>query len=410
MFTYNKKHEFQNQRKEASTEARKLLDSVSPEQWGDEHDAKYNELTLKISNLDAAIDREEVLLQEYVEKKPPTNFAAEGQIVDKHGRVVRAAVGSQSIETEGEKQSREGFHIGHVLRAMASGEYRREAPEVVRNVLETGTGASGGFAVPTSWMPSLIDTARRQSVVTAAGATTVQMESGAVNIPLVVSDPTASWRAENELVGEGQPSFDNVQLVAKSLAVKCIVSDELLQDGIQIEEAIRRALGRAIALEFDRAALMGAGTEIEPQGLIGIIPEHTAAAVNSVTWEDIGGCNLKIRKTENQANAIISSIDGGYSLDMSKDNNGRYLEPPRTLSTLQRLDTTALNDPAAGKVSAIVGDFSKLILGVRSRISIELLRGNYRDRLQYAFLVHMRADVAVTERGAFAALKHPTAK
>ena len=51
--------------------------------------------------------------------------------------------------------------------------------------------------------------------------------------------------------------------------------------------------------------------------------------------------------------------------------------------------------------SIIVGDYTQLLFGIRTDLRIQLLRELYAATGQYAFLCHLRADVAVEHPQSF---------
>ena len=75
------------------------------------------------------------------------------------------------------------------------------------------------------------------------------------------------------------------------------------------------------------------------------------------------------------------------------------------LEEIPWLTTTSI--PTDGGVGTdestiIAGDFTKLLVGIRSDIRVEVLKTSaYASNLQYTLLAHMRADVAVTHAAAF---------
>ena len=49
-------------------------------------------------------------------------------------------------------------------------------------------------------------------------------------------------------------------------------------------------------------------------------------------------------------------------------------------------------------------DFTRLIFGVRQELRIDIARDRYIDHLQYAFVAHLRADIALTHPESFCKL------
>ncbi len=88
------------------------------------------------------------------------------------------------------------------------------------------------------------------------------------------------------------------------------------------------------------------------------------------------------------------------------DTTNQPLLKPWSLTDLPLLKTSQLpitqtQGTSTDASTIIVGDFTKLIIGVRQGIRIELLKERYAENLQYAFVAHMRADIAVQQPKAF---------
>ena len=166
-----------------------------------------------------------------------------------------------------------GVTIGGAMRAMATG---IKTPEI-SNALSEGTNSAGGFSVPDILMAPFIDLMRNESVCFQAGAQTLALESDISSMCRIATDPTATWRVENDAIAVSDPTFESVIFAPKSLAVIVKVSRELLMDSVNIEEMLQTSLSGAIALEMDRVALNGTGSNPQPTGIT------VAANVNSVS-------------------------------------------------------------------------------------------------------------------------------
>ncbi len=51
-----------------------------------------------------------------------------------------------------------------------------------------------------------------------------------------------------------------------------------------------------------------------------------------------------------------------------------------------------------------MGDFTQLLLGIRQELRIEVLKEAFAGNLQYGFIAHLRADVALAHPAAFCSL------
>jgi HK97 family phage major capsid protein len=329
---------------------------------------------------------------------------AEGRtvrVLSKGERVADAFPRSEGIATVG---------FGEVIRMMAVGQGRPE----VRNALSEGTNSAGGYTVPTYLLGELIDRLRSQSVAIQAGARTVMLDTQKVSIARLATDPTVSWRSENAAVGTGDPTFENVQFTARSLAclVKC--SRELIEDSVNLEEALRNAFAQAMALEIDRVALLGTGTPPEPGGIF------TTANVNSVS---MGTNGAQLTNWDNVLDALYEiELDNGgtvtalamhprtwRTIQKFKDSTNQPLLPPPGVAEIPMLRTTQIpitqTQGTSNDCSSIIGgNFEQLMIGVRSELSIQLLRELYAENGQFGFVAHLRADVQLAHPESFVKL------
>ncbi|MBE3589872.1 MAG: phage major capsid protein [Firmicutes bacterium] len=174
---------------------------------------------------------------------------------------------------------------GAFLRAVVLG----PRSEAERRALAESSDSTGGYTVPDVLAVEFIDRMRRASVMNRVGVRTVPLTSDKTTIARLVSDPVPTWRAENALIGDSDPSFDAVVLRPRSLAVLVKVSRELLEDSVNIEQALTTALTQSMAQEMDRAILFGSGSNNEPLGLTNV------AGVNVV---DMGANGRHSRTTD----------------------------------------------------------------------------------------------------------------
>jgi HK97 family phage major capsid protein len=89
------------------------------------------------------------------------------------------------------------------------------------------------------------------------------------------------------------------------------------------------------------------------------------------------------------------------------DSAGQPLVAPADVQALQKYSTTAIpvnltQGTATNTADIFLGDFSKLMVGVRAELVIEILRERYMDTGEYGALIWIRFDVQVAREGAFA--------
>jgi HK97 family phage major capsid protein len=301
-----------------------------------------------------------------------------------------------------------GLTVGGMLRAMVLGARN----DIERKALSEGTDSAGGYSVPVHIAAQVIDLLRARSHIFSAGARTVPLHTEKTNIVKVASDPVAAWRLENASVATSDPTFASVSFQARSLAVLVKVSRELIEDSINIEQALTMALASALGGELDRVALIGSGTAPEPRGLV------NTSGIGSVSMGTNGAAItsyanlLTAAQTISDANAMeptaaIMAPRTRFALAGLADTTGQPLRRPDVLERLKFLATTRLpvdetQGTAENASTLVMGDFAQLMVGVRSSLRIEVLRELFAENHQYGFVAHLRADVAVAQPGAFA--------
>lgn len=308
----------------------------------------------------------------------------------------------------GNEERFDGLSVGGVLRALAMG----AESDVERRALSEGTDTAGGYTVPTVLSSRMIDLMRKKSRVIQAGAATIPVDSDRHEFAKLISDPTPGWRNEAAPVAESDPTFGRVVFQPRSLAVHVIVSEELLQDSVNIESALQNALSNALALEVDRAALFGSGTAPQPLGLFNMAGINTVSmGTNGAAITDYAPVLDAVEDLQ-EANAgeVSAAIMAPRTLRTFNgltDTTGQPLRRPQSLDGLPMLETTQVpTDQTQGTAdnasSILLGDFSGLVLGFRQRLRIEVLRELHRGNLQVGFIAHLRMDVQAWHEESFA--------
>ena len=139
--------------------------------------------------------------------------------------------------------------------------------------LATTGGTTGGYTVPTEFLPRLLATAAESAVVRPR-ATVIPMTSRSLQVPYldVTNTPNAGdtaffgglvgrWTEEASTLNETEPTFRQLELVAHELSGYSLISNALLADNaIGLEALLTRIFGGAIAWFEDYAFLRGDGT------------------------------------------------------------------------------------------------------------------------------------------------------
>lgn len=285
----------------------------------------------------------------------------------------------------------------------------------IRAELSENTDSAGGATVPTHLLYQLIDAMRAQTVVVRAGARTVPLETLKTSMARVASDPTAAWRLENSPINVSDPTFEKVEFVAKSLAVLVKVPRELMEDAVNLNEALMGSFAGAMAVEVDRVALFGSGTNPEPRGL------YTTTGVSSVemaangaalaNWGKVLDTLLELQNANApDPSAMVMAPRTWRTIAGFVDTTNQPLRAPEAIAPIPRMTTknVPVNQTQGSATNAsciVIGDFSQLMLGVRTALRVEVLRERYAENHQLAFVAHLRMDVQVAKPKAFAILK-----
>ncbi|WP_265529099.1 phage major capsid protein [Sphingomicrobium marinum] len=303
-----------------------------------------------------------------------------------------------------------GPRFGQIIRAMVTG----PRDDAERRALSEGTDSAGGFTVPTPLAAWYIDKLRKASVVVRAGARTVPMESETLAIARLESDPVMAWRVENAAITQNDVTFGAVSLQAKSLAGSIKVSRELLDDSLNVARILENAFIQSAALEFDRACLFGSGSSNEPTGLKNI------SGINSVSMGTNGAAPSDYDKIidtiyELQADnagdptAMIWSPRTARDYAKLKDADNNPLRVPEMVASVPKLATNAVpvdetEGTATDASSILMGDFSRMLIGLRTNVRLEANPYIYQENHQIGFFCWMRGDVQVEHAVSFAEL------
>lgn len=306
------------------------------------------------------------------------------------------------------------LNLGRWLRGILTG--RWDGAEAERRAMSGGADVAGGWLVPEPLAARIIDLARNKAVCFQAGARTVPMTSAALHLARVASDPTAYWRHENVAVTKSEMTFERVTLTARTLAAIATASVELVEDAENLGEVVERALSQALAVEVDRVALLGTGAAAEPLGVQNTTGIGSVALSASLSNYD---CFVQAVQAVEEANHVAPTVVFAprtkselAQLKTGITNDNTPLKPPDAYAELRKLVSNQVPITLGGGTDSIafVGDFSKMLIGIRTELRIEASReasdssNNAFTELQVWIRGYVRGDVALEDAGAFAAI------
>lgn len=391
-------------------EMRNLVENHTGDKWNAEHQAKYDELLIKIDAADAEITRFERILDETnIEYgRAAARGAAFGVSTDEAQAQI---VMEKSIFSSWIRGGREGLND-------KQREYIAQRNASIQNDMSKDL-ASGGYLVPTDFSNQLIE-----ALKAFGGMRKLAQVFGTGNGQSIEWPTTDATSEVGEIVGEntavtdedfafGMKSINAYKFSSKAVAI----SMELLQDSrIDLEAHVRGRLATRISRITEQLYINGTGVN-QPQGALTAAPDGaTSEAAAMIGYDDL--------------------IDLEHSVDPAYRENGKctYVMHDQTLMALKKLKDTlgrplwlpgvATGDPntingygysinqgmpqiAAGSRSLMFGDFSHyLIRDVMQVMLFRMTDSNFTLKGQVGFLAFYRGDAAsIDVGGAWKALK-----
>src|SRR5262245_17851223 len=223
--------------------------------------------------------------------------------------------------------------------------------------------------IPTAVSTALLDAVTVESVALSLG-TVVRMPEGMEQLPIVSALPTAGF-VNPRFVGR-KPATDiewsSQLIVPEEIACALAIPSAFVDDaGFPVWEQVRPLLASAVARVFDDAVLFGNGepATFPPNGVSGGTVITGADALEAI---DKGMAAIEAQGLV--PNGIASGSQIGTAL---RQEYRSLMVPPDTAPahTLygRQVSTTPIWDDTKG--DAIVGDWSKLIIGVRQDIRFD---------------------------------------
>ncbi len=291
--------------------------------------------------------------------------------------------------------------LGRIIRGIVLGDWRNVEVEH-RSALET---SNSGTIVPIHLWPQVVDKSRSKSVVFGSGALFVPMEGSNLTIARVKTDASFEVKPENEVFGENSLEFEPITLKAFTIGALLKVSNELLADSPNAALALETALSNALAAEIDRLALFGAGT-VEPLGLFNQIGVESVPITDKLTYTPVVSAWAKVAGNNGEAKTLAANGRDIANL-LSQQTDLGFLARPELLTNMQIKYSSVFpltQGVGENESSAIFGDFSQCIVGLRQNLTIEAssVAGDSFQRNQTALRVIWRGDIATLKPGHFA--------
>lgn len=304
--------------------------------------------------------------------------------------------------------------VGRLFRAIVERDY------VGAKALAEGTDSYGGYLVPEEFYNYVLMLTEQYGVARQYG-TVINMSRDTMNIPKVSAKPSVSWYGEAEAISEGQPTFGQVQLVAKKAGLIVPVTTELFEDSaVDLNNILGRIFAEKLAYAIDYQAFRGDGTVFT-----GIYEDSSINTV-SMGSGDTAFTNVAKNDLLNLVASVPASVAQNGKFFMHRtiwalvqamtDGSGNYIFNPETKSIFGYpvvvTDVMPSSSDTAVSTGFIgFGDLSYLYVGNRRQMSIALAdqatvgSTNLYEKDMLALRVTERVAVAVAMSNAFGLLK-----
>jgi len=337
------------------------------------------------------------------------------------------------------------YSLVRAINAELSGDWSRAGfeREISQEMARVSGRAATGFYVPpvaiasrdlltTSNAASLIGTDQMYSAFIDALTPSVQvMQMGAtflpglrenVSVPRMTAGTSAAWIAENAEAAESTPGFDAVTLSLKQLSARASLSRRQLKQSLPfLDSMLQNDLRREIGIALDRAAINGAGSATEPEGILNTSGIGTITADGAdgrtLTWAHVcvlmaavEGANAPGRSMGFLSNPKVKAkmlstpifAGAGESILTADGDTLRVADYRAAFTTL--VPSTFTLGAGTGLSALIFGDWSELLVGQWGGVDIivddvtEASKGNVK------IVAHSEWDISVRNAVSFAAV------
>jgi HK97 family phage major capsid protein len=214
-----------------------------------------------------------------------------------------------------------------------------------------------------------------------------------------VNAATGGWKLENDPISEADLVLERVTFTAHTLPLLLKMSVELFEDSTNISEIVEREMAQSTAVELDRVALVGSGVAPEPLGIKntpGVLTGTWPATPADYDW--LIDAAAQLWNVNEDPNALVTNNALYVAIAKFKESvGGQPLTKPQALEAIRLFRT------AAAGTNAFLGDFTQLLIGMRTSFRLETSRegAGAFERLQVAVRSYLRADVQVARPKAF---------
>jgi HK97 family phage major capsid protein len=298
------------------------------------------------------------------------------------------------------KASRSNNLLGRIIKSAHS-----QPDDEVRSL----TSTSGTKLIPESRISDVIfDLTSQNQLFDGAGARAIEAEQN-LQYPSLTGYPTHHWQsAELQQIPDSAPVFSGIKVSLKDIAVRIIVSNQLLIDAdVEVSAVLQQAMITAINQAILEAAFSGSGASGQPTGLDNLANVLTVDAQG----DKLTNYRFHIEAVKKLLDANIllpnisffASADSWSQLESLTDSTGQPLRAPSSISDLRKFYTSAIKTDYGtdnNKTKVYAGDFSRMVMAYQP--AMQIYTDQNQDRLASTFITHFRLDFLYLSNDSFA--------
>jgi HK97 family phage major capsid protein len=235
-------------------------------------------------------------LRAVVEKAAPAPVAAPAPAVEERKvaiRPINVHYSTLRAFNDGPEAVESAYRCGRWLRATV---YKNaddirwcQDHGIEARAMNEGSNASGGALVPEEFAARVIRLVETYGTFPPA-AENVTMARDTMIVPKRITGTTAYFVGEGSAVTESEPTYANVSLVAKKLAVSCRMSTEVVEDAfVSIADSVAQEFSTSLAYKIDLCGWLGDGTQGTYGGINGIVNKINDGNYTASVHNAIGG-------------------------------------------------------------------------------------------------------------------------
>lgn len=265
--------------------------------------------------------------------------------------------------------------LGEVIKGMVTGKWDNTE---LKNVVTT---TATGVLIPQILSAQVIDLAREQSLFTSSGVRILPMTSNNMTISRVKTDPVLEFKKEG-LAGTSESSFEieGIELKSKTAYGYAYVSLESILSSQNLDGIIRQVFAQAMANTIDKAFLYGqyniTDSEFDDFAPIGIMNDPNIKSVTAALgggYDDIIKAIGKVRQSKGTPTAYAINAETEELLSLLKTSALGYMEPPVSVSALQKIVSNQLKYDVTAGSDALIFDPASMVIGIQNDIQIKII-------------------------------------